>query len=295
LALVVGISLPMVAYEYYVFWTDPLFAARVHVATPSANIGALLMGLGLPLLPALFVVPVAVFGLRRRRIFLVCWMFAAILLPYVPVPFQRKLLMGVHIPLSMLAAYGLVQFRWFRFKHRLPAILAGIFLLTGATNVLHIVSDIRIVRQDARLPGSYGIYVSAAEMRPIRWLARHAAPESRILCMPSMGLIVPALAPCRVYAGHWGETPDYGVRRVEAVSVLMGRRGTEGSDQLIHNARIDYIVQPLAFLSPENLPDEYREPVPSAEGYAAFLAGQGEVYRDGMYAIYRTSASGGRR
>jgi putative flippase GtrA len=289
IAIIVAISIPAVAYQYYAYRVDPVFAARAQVPTPSANFAYVLTGLGLPLLPALFVVPVALFGLRRRRVFLVCWMLAGLAIPYIPVAFQRKLLMGVHIPVALLAAYGLVQFRWFRFKERLPAIVAGIVLLTGMTNVFHVIGDARAVRDAARTPDASILYASAREMGPIRWLARHAETDSRVLCTASMGLHIPALTSCRVYAGHWGETPHFKRRADEALSFLMGRLGVDADRQLLDAARIDYIVQPRALLSLKTYPA-------AAEGlyidrrtlraYVRFLDRYKQVYSDNTYAIY---------
>jgi len=110
LAVVAAFSVPGVAYQLWLYQTDPIFRARALVPTGSAHPIYVLLGYG-------FLVPLSVLGAvamsrqadaseQNTLRFLVAWSVIPILLSYIPVSFQRKILMGAHIPISMLAGVG---------------------------------------------------------------------------------------------------------------------------------------------------------------------------------------------
>jgi hypothetical protein len=112
-AVVAGlVALPSTAYQYYLYRTEPVFRMRADDKFLSPPLTSYLLGYGLVLLLA---VGGALWLLRlaRRdgqplgqRLFPLTWAVVGFAIPYLPFAFQRKLLLGAHLPLAFLAAVG---------------------------------------------------------------------------------------------------------------------------------------------------------------------------------------------
>jgi hypothetical protein len=112
-AVVAGlVALPSTLYQYYLYRTEPVFRMRADDKFLSPPLTSYLLGYGLVLLLA---VGGALWLLRRarrdgqplgQRLFPLTWAVAGFAIPYLPFAFQRKLLLGAHLPLAFLAAMG---------------------------------------------------------------------------------------------------------------------------------------------------------------------------------------------
>jgi hypothetical protein len=63
-----------------------------------------------------------------------------------------------------------------------------------------------------------------------------------VLTFPSFGVFIPPFAGNRVYAGHWGETPQFAERLRETLRFLDARRSDEERYELLRRAKTKYIV-----------------------------------------------------
>ncbi len=184
---------------------------------------------------------------RWRRLLPVVWAACGAAVIYLPVPFQRKMMEGLHIPLCILAAWALVGV-WERLatgiagQERASAgcadhgpsstkvggprgalsrpvvvsIVAALVLATVPSNVLFVAESMRHVLSNNRTllhvltPPAY---LERSEVEALRWLAGHTTEEDVVFCSNLTGNYIPAYAPCLVMAGHWAETisDDYPV------------------------------------------------------------------------------------
>jgi hypothetical protein len=105
-----AIGLPTSLLQYYFYRTDPVFQQRANYETLSPEFSAYALGYGLVLLLAL---PGAVRLLRGelgsrlklgQRWMPIAWAIAGFIVAYLPLPFNRKMVMGTHVPLCLLAA-----------------------------------------------------------------------------------------------------------------------------------------------------------------------------------------------
>jgi hypothetical protein len=64
--------------------------------------------------------------------------------------------------------------------------------------------------------------ISVAESDGLSWLGTQ--PAGRVLCMPGVGLYVPAYSSDTVYVGHYDETFDYPDKTKAAGDVLTGKQ-----------------------------------------------------------------------
>jgi hypothetical protein len=217
-------------------------------------------------------------GLSSRRLLLLIWPPLGLLLAYAPVNVQRRLLEGVIVPLSILAALGVWRLLGERPASgkaagwRLRQIgLAALIMLCFPSTVLLLAGGALTAARPA-----WPIYHPADEIEALRWLDQHAPPDSLVLATFESGNVIPAYAGVRVYVGHGPETLRATLKRQQAQAFFLGGMTNGTRRALLREAGIDYVwIGP-----PEQLS------ACSATCFNAPLLGLEPVYQGGRYAIY---------
>jgi len=162
----------------------------------------------------------------RRGAFLVSWVMVAFLLAYTPFNLQRRLLEGVHIPISLLAAVGL---------HRcvLPAVARSrpvramarlgyprrraVWLVRSLLVVLTWLSNLYLVGSASLvvLARSPTPFHSADQLAAFGWMTNNLAWNNTFLASYETGNLIPAWTGRRVFLGHWAETLDWPERETQ--------------------------------------------------------------------------------
>lgn len=257
MALTTGIiGLPTVAYQYWLYRVDPIFRHRADVPTSAPPVWHVLAGYA-PLLVLALVAVVILIRERRHReeplLFLLCWAIVGVGLQYLPrifalvgihlpMNFERKMVMGAHLPLCALAGWGL----WLLVRS-LPArrallVTAVVIALTTPSNIRWLIRDAQNLIRNMANTGMHRAYMEPEEWEAIQWLAQNTRPEEAVLTFPSFGVFIPPFAGNRVYAGHWGETPQFAERLRETLRFLDARRSDEERYELLRRAKVKYIV-----------------------------------------------------
>lgn len=257
MALTTGIiGLPTVVYQYWLYRVDPIFRHRADVPTSAPPVWHVLAGYA-PLLVLALVAMVILIRERRHReepfLFLLCWAIVGVGLQYLPrtfalvgihlpMNFERKMVMGAHLPLCALAGWGL----WLLVRH-LPArrallVTAVVIALTTPSNIRWLIRDAQNLIRNMANTGMHRAYMEPEEWQAIQWLAQNTRPEEAVLTFPSYGVFIPPFAGNRVYAGHWGETPQFAERLRETLRFLDARRSDEERYDLLRRAKVKYIV-----------------------------------------------------
>ena len=142
------------------------------------------------------------------------------LLVYIPFNLQRRLMLGVQVPLSILAALGL----WWLFfqitqggdgedptkgrtletrgalqRWRIASV--GIVALLSLSNILILFGAVVEVSRQ-----SPPVFHSGAEINAADWLAAHITPDQVVLAAFQTGNYLPTRISARVFAGHGPET-----------------------------------------------------------------------------------------
>ncbi len=96
------------------------------------------------------------------------------------------------------------------------------------------------------------------------------SPPGNVLCEASLGTLVPAYGPHRVYVGHWFLTPDYEARR-HSVDRALSLQDADGLRRIVASDGIDYVVAASRVAGPiaEVLAD--RSPRLEPHGYLTLL------------------------
>jgi hypothetical protein len=185
-------------------------------------------------------------ALRRRTredLFLVAWLVLLAVILYLPNPagdLRRRFLDGLYLALVVLGARGmheviLPRLRSVRARALVPFAYVA-FTTVGSTFL--VVAPLVVA-------GAPQYTVSTAEYDGLNWLG--ANPSGRVLCMPGVGLYVPAYSADTVYVGHYDESFDFQNKTRTAFDLLTG-----GADlqQFIQDNQIRYVVWNVELESP---------------------------------------------
>ena len=196
-ALVGAFAAPVVAYNAWVFTTNPAFriwAAQNTILSPHPV--HYVLGYLPLLIPA---IPGAVHTVRqkdRHWLLPLTWVLVVPFLLYAPINLQRRMCAAVQVPLALLAAKGMVT--WFG-QRRWP--LAACIAIASLSNLLLVAGSFGPIQQRTA-----PIYRPGDEVAALEWLAAHAQPDETVLASFQVSNVIPARTDLRVFAGHGPET-----------------------------------------------------------------------------------------
>jgi hypothetical protein len=273
------IALPTTAWVFYATRVDPLFAARADTDTRTAAIHWVILGFGIAFPFAVVAVVNAIKSRDATKLMLAAWWLGAMLSAQLPFAFQRKMLMGAQIPISLLATVGLLHIIA-KLSGDFPKIVMGtVFLTASPTNILWV--------QDAmsKLPANAGStqmrpYLTLDESKALKWLGEHGKPTDAVLVgpdptshlrfpsvalMPHLSVYVPAIAGLTVYDGHWSETINYAAKITATVQFFDARTSDDVRRQILAQSHIRYVLYPNK-LADGPIPDGTGMPLLKTDG-----------------------------
>ena len=226
------VSLPLVLYYFGVSRNDPIFSewsAQNVTATPV--LWMVLAGYGVLILLA---VAGGVWCTRRGRgLFVLIWAGVTLVLLYAPFALQRRLLLGLHIPLALLASFGVigVLWTWLRAYRRVVsfAVLSALVPTTLFVLLVQIVGS---------LQAEWPLYMTTDEHSALIWLENSTRANELVVASPEMGLMIPAWAGNRVVYGHPFETVRATQRRADVEGFFSG---TTRPDAFLREYDVSYV------------------------------------------------------
>lgn len=167
---------------------------------------------------------------------LLAWIGAIIVLHTSPIINGYHFLFQLHLPLCILGA-AVVREVAGRLRDTRPAprlAAAGLLFLVFASFVFVTVDSVRDIRLRNFVPASYPRVIEILATRP----------PGNALVPPTLGTMLPAFTPHRVWVGHWFLTPDYSrrVNRYEALTT--DPELFDQLTQLLRDQQIRYLVIP---------------------------------------------------
>lgn len=235
------IAVPLAAYQLYFYYTEPIFRDRAAVPTPSPQFRYYMVGYGL-------LVPLALVGiwkwLRARKdiALLLCWLVAGFVCAYLPLTFQRKLLMSTHIPLSLLAAVGLIAIADKIRPVGRNAFVAAVIIFMMTSNVYFIGRDCVMLMSNLSGTMAHVPLISDQELGALKYLREHSGPRDVVLATPGIAVLVPGYTGARVYSGHWGETVDFEHKVWETVAFYSPYTDNSQRKAYLKSKNITYVI-----------------------------------------------------
>lgn len=234
--LTLSIPAPVALYNAYVFLTNPvlkIWGEQNRILSPSPLHYLLAFG-PLALLAALG--GRAVWRRVPGRYLLLGWCAVTPLMVYIPFNLQRRLTLGVQVPLAILAALSLWRLsRPERNPRRWRILSVGTAVVLSLSNLMLVAGGVLEVSRRAAPLFHAGAVVSAAD-----WLGTHATADQVVLAAYETGNYLPTRMSARVFAGHGPETVHSDVKRA-----LLRRFFGPGDDdfrrRLLQEYGVDYV------------------------------------------------------
>lgn len=280
--LAAAISSPALLYQRHVYLTDAVYRLRVNTPTPSPEIWSYFAGYGLLGIAAI-AGAVALRKHHKESLLLLVWSVVGFILPYAPLAQQRKLVMGLQIPLAILGT--LFVMRWAdRGKRISPFVATLLFVVIAApSNLQFLARDTLALTQNETATGMHRPYLTNQELAGLDWLRAHTSEDKVVLASPDIAIFVPSVSGNLAYAGHWSETPDYSGKLTNWFLFVDNSTPDEVRARILRNGRIAYFWWNTSFTSiPSMRADEPPGPIfnPNDAHYLrqVFAAGPIRIY-----------------
>jgi hypothetical protein len=196
-------GIPMLVYQYFLVQTQPALSGwNAQNITPSPESILLALGFLPAILMALIGAWVIIKGHNRGMRIVLLWAVLGIGLLYIPLPLQRRMMLGLYIPIGIIAVEG-IKYLSRDSQRRYLWIATTSIGLSLPTILLILISGISAARE---LNPAITIYGS--EYRAYSWIQGNTSQNSIILASADEGLLIPAFTGRRVLYGHPYETVD---------------------------------------------------------------------------------------
>ncbi len=243
LAFSLAVSIPPSLMIILSYRGDPVFGKWAETITSSPPIYVFEEAYGL-------LWPLAIYGAYRGFrsgrplvVFFTGWLIAGSILPYLPIPSQRRLIQGLNLPLAILSAYALAS----EFVPRLAKISS-----LGVGNAYALVTLICVVMSigtagflytvtSTLLLDRYPWYYSTQREEAFNWLSHNTSRDDVVICDYLTGMVIPALSGNRVVAGHWAETLDSKTKVLDLQQFYNAATLPEERDAIIRKYGVRYI------------------------------------------------------
>ncbi len=216
--------------------------------------------------------------LRPHMLMLAAWSLAGAAVIYLPFAFQRKLVMGIHVPLAVAAGLALAEWiggpagaplratspwvGWTRFADRKRVVALAILIVLPLSNIRWLLRDVSVaVRTGKTSTGIHPVYWLASDLACWEWMGKNTPDGAALITFPLNGSLAPAYSGRAVWAGHWGETPGFADKVGDAVRFYYGPWSGEARLRFLLEHRIDYVfLGPNERISSESMGRQGRYP-----------------------------------
>lgn len=182
---------------------DPLLAAwNTQNVTPAAPWWDLIVSFSPGLVFAVIGLALSIRSKQWNYPVLWFWLIAGFGICFLPISLQRRFLIGIYIPLTILAANGLELIAENWRVSWLKKLKTGYIILAIPTIIL-----LLILAGFGILSKHPDYYLSRDEADTLSWLHGNAKQGSIILADSRMGLYIPGATGLKVFYGHPYETP----------------------------------------------------------------------------------------
>ena len=264
-------ALPYPIYMQQALRADPVLAAwMAQNVTSSPPVWDWVLSYGLVFALAVPGVIVAARRSSNTDWLLLGWVATTFVGMYLPLPLQRRLALGLGVPLGLLAGMGWWRAVRPRVSVRRRKLVQTLMLVLCAMTSIFLM----LVTSLAAVAGESWFYLSGGEQAALEWLRDEAKTNAVVLCAPQTGLFVPAWAGQRVVYGHPFETVDAERREAQVTAYWAGEMNPAEQEAFLRENGVDYVL-----VGPRELEiGDWRLDTTGLEGEPVFGAGDVTVY-----------------
>ena len=219
-------AIPFAIYDIAVFqFNDIMGEFNAQNQTPSPPPYLYLFGYGLLLVVA---IPGLIRAIRRFERdgdqLMLIWIVVNVIALYVPFNLQRRLAIGLIIPLVYFAVRALEDYWFYQVgeKWRAPAMIALIVFVVP-TNVLNLVIPLFGVVGNTDSGLEFGLIIETDYWESFKWLESHGEEDAVALAAPNVSMWLPAYTQQLVVYGHEFETVPAEERREQVEAFYRGQ------------------------------------------------------------------------
>jgi hypothetical protein len=185
--------------------------------------------------------------LSTTHVLPIVWCVVGIAVVYLPFAFQRKLIEGYHFPLALLAGIAVAELaRRVGGRTGRPAaspLVAGLFIaLLSVSHFQWMRRDVAVALGEGVTSNKTPVWWPESQVHAWEWLGKNSPPDATLLQEPTWGGLAPTYSGRRIYAGHWGETPDFAGKIREVRPFFAGRISSEERLRFLREKRIGYVL-----------------------------------------------------
>ncbi|RMF07286.1 hypothetical protein D6764_00170 [Candidatus Woesearchaeota archaeon] len=171
----------------------------------------------------------------KATLFLASWVAATFILVYSPMNIQRRFIEGVHIPISILASYGLTRIRdaialtsW----KKTAGLAAGLLvLMTVPSNLLWLYHNTPDgTETEWEVPWRVPLYLKQTDIDAMKWFG--STKDAVVITDYGHGNYLPRYSHARPYVGHWAQTISFEERASKMEKFLNSKNTQEFTGML---------------------------------------------------------------
>jgi hypothetical protein len=263
--LVAALAAPSLIYQLWLIRGGEVTLVVKSQETPVRSPAPIFLALGLGLPLALAVAGAArsaLQGVGDGARLVALWLVLGFAAVYLPVPFQRKLAEGLHVPVCLLAVLALeLEPVWREARDRRALWIGALLVLvTIPSNLLFVnraLQDLQTNNSAYIGNAMPPLYLRADQRGALAWLDGETTQSDLLLCNSFLGSYAPSLAGCRVYVGHWAETLHFQTKLgklawfLKAAAPDAGREAFCREEGITYVLRDDTIYDQVYYLSPD--------------------------------------------
>jgi hypothetical protein len=190
----------IVLYQYWIVVRHPVLSIwNAQNLTPTPPALDMLISLSPAILLAFIGATIAWKSKSIHLSTLFLWILLSLIVAYMPINVQRRMLTGIYIPLSLIAIFALevMSRKW----QRGTGLYVALAVLSIPTILLVLISGLSAVGEKDQ-----SVYFLQSEIAGYTWLDENTSKDDLLMAAPANGLLAPAYSSVRVLYGHPFET-----------------------------------------------------------------------------------------
>ncbi len=187
--------------------------------------------------------PVAILGLLSSLkkssslplLILAFWLIIQTVFVYLPLPFQRRFVEGLYLPLAIFAVVGV---DWLNARLHLPANRILVYCNAFIYCSIGVISNYLILF--VWLPNQL-IYRPIEQKAAVSYLDKNSKRSEIVLSLPDTGYLIASFAGLKIFVGHEIQTPDYNNKFEFAENYYTGKISAEKRKGMLFAKNICFV------------------------------------------------------